>query len=292
MPLLASLLLLAGAPIADDPLTRPIATDQAAEWLTPQPPLRLHGDSYLVGFGGLNVVVIHTTKGLIVIDAALPQAVPAIEANIRALGFRTADIRYMLSTEPHYDHAGGIPALARDSGATVIAGAAAVPALRSGRNAADDPQSSFETSAPPVRVVRGMRNGATIRLGETVVTARATPGHTAGSTSWTWRSCERGDCRTIVFASSMNPVSADGYRFGAHPAVVGQFRTSFAALRRMPCDILITAHPDQSGGTAKRAALQAGAGANPFIDPAACKTYAARYEAALDARLAKEKAGR
>ena len=96
-------MLLAGAAAPDDPLLRPIAPDHARQWLTPQAPARLYGGTYLVGFGGLSVALIRTRAGLILIDGAVPQAVPDIEAHIRALGFSIRDVKLILSTEPHYD---------------------------------------------------------------------------------------------------------------------------------------------------------------------------------------------
>jgi metallo-beta-lactamase class B len=274
-----------------DPLLRPIEPVAASRWLVKQPPLHIYGNTYLVGFGGLNVGLIKTRAGLILIDGALPQGVKAIEANIRALGFRVRDIRYILSTEPHFDHASGIGALARDSGAIVIAGKAAVRALQTGRPSADDPQFGYHMAYRGLGRVRG---GAQIRLGGVTVTALATPGHTPGSTSWSWQSCERGDCKAVVFASSLNPISAEGYRFTdpAHQALADGFRRSIDKLQSTPCDMLITAHPDQSGGDRKAAELRAGAEPNPFIDANACRTYAAQFERLFDRRIADEKAGR
>ncbi len=93
---------------ADDPLTRPISPDYAQRWLMPLPPARIFGNTHFVGFAGLGVVLIRTSDGLILIDGAVPQAVRDVEANIRSLGFRVEDIRYILTTEPHWDHAGGV----------------------------------------------------------------------------------------------------------------------------------------------------------------------------------------
>jgi metallo-beta-lactamase class B len=278
-------------PVAD-PLLRPIEPVAASRWLIDQPPLHIYGNTYLVGFGGLNVGLIKTKAGLILIDGSLPQGVKAVEAHIKALGFRVQDIRYILSTEPHFDHASGIGALARDSHAIVIAGKAAVRPLETGVPSPDDPQAGYRARYHGVGPVRGVRDGEKIMLGGVTVTAVATPGHTPGSTSWTWQSCERGDCKAMVFSASLNPISAPGYLFtaSAHLSELEGFRHSFAAMKALPCDVLISAHPDQSGGDEKVAKLRASAEPNPFVDPNACRAFAARFEELLDQRIADEKA--
>jgi metallo-beta-lactamase class B len=265
-------------PGADDPLTRPIAVEQAKDWLRPAPPVRVFGNTWLVGFGGLSVALIDTGDGLILIDGALPQAEPAILANVRKLGFDPRRIRYILSTEPHFDHAGGLAALVRDTGATVVASARGAEGLRSGRLAADDPQVGYGSRFPPVPAVRTIRDGDTLRLGQTIVTAHATPGHTTGSMSWSWRACERGTCKTIVFASSLNPVSTDDYRYTAHPGIVAALRRGQATMAALPCDRLITAHADQDGATDRFRTA-----------PGACRAYARASAAKLDRRLREER---
>ncbi|MBN8818323.1 MAG: subclass B3 metallo-beta-lactamase [Sphingomonas sp.] len=290
-------LLLSGAqagsrPAQDDPLLRPIEPDYARRWLDPAPPVRVFGNSYMVGFSGLGVGLIRTSKGLILLDGAVPQAVRDVEANLRKLGFRIQDVKFILSTEPHYDHAGGLAALARDSGATVLASAAAAKALAAGRTEADDPQHAILVPFPAVKRLRAVRDGEQIRLGDTVVTAVATPGHTAGSMSWRWRSCEGTRCLNVVFGSSVTAVSADDYRFTDHPAVVAPFRTTFTRFRVMPCDILLNTHPNYFGGDEKVSQILRRRVPNPFVDAKACRTYADKAEAALDERLAKEKAAR
>jgi metallo-beta-lactamase class B len=262
----------------DDPLLRPIAPNSSKRWLTPQEPSRLFGQTYLVGFGGLSVALIRTSAGLILIDGAVPQAVPDIEAHIAMLGFSIKQVKLILSSEPHFDHASGIPALARDSGATVVASAAGAAVLRTGGGDPNDPQAAWLKRFPPVAKLRTVRNGEAIRLGDTVITARATPGHTMGSMSWNWRSCEERRCKTVVFASSLNPVAADGWRFSdpAHRPFVTALRNSFAKVRAMPCDILISAHPDQAS------APQSGS------DTGACRRYTERPAAALEQKLRDE----
>lgn len=269
---------------ADDSLTRPMAVERAKEWLAPLPPERIFGTSYLVGFGGLSVALIDTGAGLVLIDGALPQAAPAILANVRKLGFDPKDIKFILSTEPHYDHGGGLAALARDTGATVVASARGAEGLRAGALAKDDPQLGYGGSWPAVTRLRVMKDGEVLKLGRAAITARATPGHTMGSMSWSWQACAGDDadkkCKAIVFASSLNPVSADDYRYSAPSSapIVKAFEASYRKMDAMPCDILISAHPDN-------------AGSGRFNDkPGACRAYVDRSRTLLAKRLANEKA--
>ncbi len=266
---------------ADDPLTRPIAASRAAEWLAPAPPEKIFGTSYLVGFGGLSVALIDTGDGLVLVDGALPQAAPAILANVRALGFDPKDIKYILSTEPHYDHGGGLAALARDSGATVVASARGAEGLRAGAMAADDPQLAYGGTWPGVDRLRVVKDGEVLALGKIAITARATPGHTMGSMSWSWPACEGKICKQIVFASSLNPVTADGYRYtsAAGAPFVAGFEKSYRKMNALKCDILISAHPDNAGEGRYNA------------KPGACRAYAERSRGLLAKRLADERAG-
>lgn len=273
-----------------DPLRTPIAADFARRWLTEQPPVRVFGNTYLVGFSGMTVGLIDTGEGLIVIDAALPQAVDSIEANIRKLGFKLKDVRWILSTEPHYDHASGLAALARDTGATVVASPQAAEVLRHGGVDPVDPQSRWLQAFPAVTRLKILTDGQTLKLGGTTITAHATAGHTAGSMSWSWRACQGRDCRGVVFASSLNPVSTDDYRFTdpGHAAVVASYRKTFGVVRQLPCDILLTPHPEQGGLDLRMAAYRAGGGFKAFVDPGACRAYVEKFEQKLNARLAKE----
>lgn len=270
-----------------DPLTTPISSPYAAQWLRPVAPVRLHGDTYYVGFGGLSIVLIRTSAGLLLIDGALPQSVAALEANLRQLGFDIKDVRAIFNTEAHFDHSGGIAALARDSGADIMASASGAEALRRGRVSGDDPQSGEIDDFPAIARVRAMSDGESWTLGGTTITAHATPGHTAGSMSWSWVSCEASRCVNVVFGASLNAVAGAAYRFGdaAHRLALMNFRKSITRFGELPCDILVTAHPDHSGFENKLAS-------GTFVDPQACRTYALKYAAKLEARLAKEAAAK
>ncbi|MBG6221922.1 MULTISPECIES: subclass B3 metallo-beta-lactamase [unclassified Janthinobacterium] len=281
---------------AIDPLTQPIASPYAAQWNRAQQPARIHGDTYYVGVGGLSVVLIDTRDGLILIDGALPQSVDAIKEHILELGFRLQDIKFILNTEAHFDHSGGIAALARDSGAQVVASPLGAQALRAGAVLAEDPQAGEIDAMPAVENVREIADGEILQLGEVSITARYTPGHTPGSTSWTWVSCEdaqRKECLNMVFGASLTPVAADDFHYLAderHADLTPAFRRVMQDFARLPCDILISAHPDHSDGERKLTQLLEGITPNPFIDVQACSNYAAKNEAKLDARIAQEKA--
>ena len=133
---------------------------------------------------------------------------------------------------------------------------------------------------------RIVRDGEEVRLGNIMLTAMATPGHTAGALSWRWVSCDGGVCRTIVYADSLSPISRDDYKFSAHPQYLAAYRAAIAKIAASPCEILVTPHPSASA-MKERFAL-----GEPLLDANACKTFAADRTKALDERLAKEAAGK
>lgn len=271
----------------------PSVCDNCAEWNQPRTPFRIYGNTYYVGPVGVSSVLIKSNDGLILVDGALPQSAPLIDAGIRALGFRTEDVRLIVNGHAHYDHAGGIGALQRFSGATVAAGIAGVRALEAGKPTPDDPQVKYSNSAfPAVAHVRGVRDGEVLHVGDVALTAHLTPGHTPGSTTWTWRACEASRCLDVVYADSISAVSFPGFRFtgdATHPSLVPTLRASIAKLAALPCDIMIGAHPfvgDLDGKITRRA--EHPDAPNPFIDPNACRSAAADFSKGLDARVAEE----
>jgi metallo-beta-lactamase class B len=244
---------------------------------------------------GLSSVLIASDKGLILLDGGLPQSAPLIDASIRKLGFRTEDIRLIVNSHAHYDHAGGIAALQLASGAVVAASASGARAIQSGEPPADDPQYALGREAnrfPPVKRVKVVADGETLRVGELAVTAHLTPGHTPGSTTWTWRSCEGSRCLDLVYADSLNPVSAPGFRFTGdptHPSIDAVFRRSISTVERLPCDILLAVHPSFAGMDEKLRRRREQPGSEPFVDRGACRSYASDAGKRLDLRVAEER---
>jgi metallo-beta-lactamase class B len=277
-------------PIAEDP---PIRCDSCAAWNRPGRSFRIFGNTYYVGTAELSAILIAGKDGLILLDGGLPQSAGQIAKNVTELGFRVEDIELIVNSHAHFDHAGGIAALQRASGATVAASASGASALMRGGPTEDDPQFAFreteDNGFPRVPKVRSVANGETLRVGELAITAQLTPGHTPGSTTWTWRSCEGQRCLDIVYADSLSPVAAPGFKF-IDRGYADTFARSIAKIEKLPCDVLLTPHPwgFDLNGKLKRRGEQPDV--NPFIQSGACKAYATSARQSLQRRLEEERA--
>ena len=270
--------------------------DSCEDWNQPQAPFKIFGNTWYVGTTGLSSILVTSQAGHVLLDGALPQSARSIQANIEALGFRMADVKLILNSHEHWDHAGGIAALQRASGAEVAASPAAARALREGTVGRDDPQfdAASPVHIPEVPQVGDVADRETVKVGGIVMTAHATPGHTPGSTTWSWTSCEAGECRNVVYADSLNPVSLGDFRFSGgrfsgdegRPDVSGQFVASIASVAALPCDIVLSVHPGMTDMFEKLAARTAEK--NTFVDPSGCKAYASAADERLRARLEKE----
>lgn len=263
-------------------------------WNAAQSPFRIYGNTWYVGPHGLTAILITSDAGHILIDGSLPESAAQIASHIRSIGFRVEDVKLILNTHVHFDHAGGIAELQRLSGARVVASEWSAAVLRKGGLAADDPQFGIIAPILPVTRVETLRDGEVLRVGPLEVTAHLTPGHTPGGTSWTWKSCEKDHCLAFVYADSLSPVSADGYRFSDHPQLLQGFDRTYSLLRTTPCDILLTTHPDASAfwdrlEARQRNASQNPPAADPMVDTAACRQLADRASAQLAKRLAEER---
>lgn len=248
-----SVLLLASIPIAAGAVT-PLPADQVPfkcthcdAWNQPVKPYRLSENSWYVGAKGLSSVLVVDEAGLVLVDGGLPQSAARILANVREAGFNPADIRWILNSHAHFDHAGGIAALARITGARVAAGREGVIALTRGPYSPGDPQAGFGEGSryPSVSSVLAVDDGDVITVGQTRITAVASPGHAPGGMSWTWQSCDAQKCRDVVYLDSLNAVSAEGYRFRDHPETLASLEASIDRLAGLPCDVAIAAHPEQ-----------------------------------------------
>jgi metallo-beta-lactamase class B len=255
-----------------------------AAWNKPHQPFQVIGNVYYVGTAGVSAFLIRTPAGDILTDGGLPESAPLIEKNIRALGVKLSDIKILLNSHAHFDHAGGLAALKRATGAKLYASAADKPFLESGRITFGP---SVADPFPPVKVDKVIADGETISLGGATLTAHLTPGHTPGCTSWTMPVKDSGRTYQVMFFCSISVAGNPLTGTPAYPNIAQDYLSSFAKLANMRVDIFLAPHGAQFGMDAKLARVKPGA-ANPFFDPEELQHYLAGARTDYDAELAKQ----
>ena len=254
-------------------------------WTNPFPPFRIAGNLYYVGSEDLASYLIVTPQGDILINSSLESSVPLIRRSVETLGFKFSDIKILLISHAHYDHCAGSARIKQLTGARYYVMDADVSVVESGGktdfNYGADPAMRF----PPTHVDRVLHDGDTVRFGGSVLTARLTPGHTKGTTTWTMDETEAGRTLHVVIVGSPN-VNA-GYKLvgnKAYPHIAEDYRHSFQVLNSLPCDIFLGAHGAYFGLAAKYPRFKAG-DSNAFVDPASYKAWIADRERAFQAEL-------
>ena len=264
------------------------AAGSPASWSSPTPPFKIADNLYYVGTEGISVFLITTPKGHIVIDGAMPGSDKSIEASIKALGFKVSDVKILLNTHAHFDHAAGLAGLKRDTGARMIASAADRQALETGSYPGFEEIKALDFE--PVKVDQVIKDGGTVSLGGMVLTAHLTPGHTAGCTTWTFPVKADGKIRhALAYCSTSVALNrlVNSKRGPQYRGIFADYQASFAKLKTMKADIFLAPHNEQFGLDAKRAKLKVG-GPNPFIDPAELARAVAASEADFRSDLAKQ----
>lgn len=253
------------------------------EWDKRAEPFRVHGDTYHVGTCGISAIFVAGPQGHVLLDTGTREGSRVALDNIRLLGFRPENIVAILTSHEHFDHVGGAWWVHQNSGATVYTSPEAQAVISTGEDNPDDPQYGMHAPmhAMPAGSVRTIEPGEPVKIAGLTFMPVATPGHTPGALSWQWESCDGADCKTIVFADSLSPVSSDSYRFSDHPRYIVNYRAGLDRLAALDCDILLTPHPSASGMRDKL--LVADLAAEPR-----CDKYARGIEERLDQRLAQE----
>jgi len=284
--LLGTVLLAACGPRALEP-DEDINCDNCAGWNEPQDPFRIHGNTWYVGTQGLSVLLIETDDGLILIDGGLPQSAALIDASIQELGFDTRNVKAILVSHAHFDHAGGLAALQLLTGATVFTSQAGRETLVAGHLYPGDPQYVADLEQgkfPAVRQVVAVGDGEVVTVGSVDVKAVYTPGHAPGGTTWAWQSCALNVCYDVVYADSMSAVSAEGFSF-TDSGVADKLVASAGVIADLDCDIMLSPHPFFFGMQDKLERLDEG---NPFVNNVACLLYADTSLQWLERRLEAE----
>lgn len=256
-----------------------------SDWDDPFPPHRIADNLYYVGSKGLATYLITTGQGHILINSSFERTVAIIRGNVEKLGFKFSDIKILLASHAHSDHVEGHALIKELTGARVevMEGDAKVIAT-GGRG-----QYLYKQLWKPCTIDRVLKDGDTVTLGEATLTARLTPGHTRGCTTWTMQAADGGKSWNVVIIGSpnVNP----GYQLvnnADYPEIAEDFTKTFRLLKALPCDIFLGAHGNYYGMDAKFARLQADPKTNPFVDPEGYRAYVEDRDKAFRETLQKQ----
>ncbi|WP_105103295.1 subclass B3 metallo-beta-lactamase [Microbulbifer pacificus] len=248
-------------------------------WRTPVEPLQIAEHTWQIGTEELSALLVMTNAGAVLIDGGMPQAAEHLLENMRKLGLQPGDLQWILLSHGHADHAGPLAAVKRATGAKIAANAETAHLLANG--GAGDIHFGDGLMFPPVTVDRYLMDGETIPLGELQLKVHFIPGHTPGSVAWTWHDRHQGKAIDVAYVDSL---TAPGYQLldnPRYPNLVQDFRFTFAKVRDLPCDLLLTPHPGASGWVYTDKAKQ-----ERVMD---CKDYAVQAQRKLDEQLEEQR---
>ena len=263
------------------------STGDPPVWFEPFPAHRIIGNLYYVGSKDLATYLITTPQGHILINSGFDRTVPLIQKSVQSLGFKMSDVKYLLASHAHSDHVAGMAKLKQLTGAKVLIMKGDDQVLASGGKG----QYLYTDSRwQPCPVDRVLSDGDTITLGGMTLTARLTPGHTRGCTTWTFPVTDAGKTYNVVIVGSpnINP----GYRLvnnPDYPAIADDYAKTFAVLQSLGCDVFLGAHGAYYDMIEKYNQSKAGAASNPFVDPSGYQKFVAEKSAAFRETLRRQR---
>jgi metallo-beta-lactamase class B len=270
----------------------PLAAFDQSAWTRPFPPHHIAGNLYYVGSEDLASYLIATPQGLILINSSLEASVPLIQQSVEKLGFHFSDIKILLISHAHFDHCAGSAAIQRLTGAKYYVMDADKGVVTSGGKLDFQYGADKSMRFPVARVDRVLHDGDKVRLGNVVLVAHLTAGHTKGTTTWTMDETEGGKALHVVIVGSpnVNP----GYKLvgnKAYPQIAADYEHGFEVLKSLPCDIFLGAHGGYYG-LEKKYERWKGGDRDAFIDPAGYRSYIANREQTFEVELKRQQAGR
>jgi metallo-beta-lactamase class B len=257
------------------------------KWNKPVTPFRILGNLYYVGATEVCSYLIATPEGHFVLDGGFSETAPQIERNITELGFKLKDVKFLINSHAHYDHAGGLANLKKVTGARFVASEADAPLLRSGGHG--DFRFGDTLPFPPIESDRIVHDGESIQLGQQTMTAHLTPGHTKGTTTWTTKIHDGNKVHDVVLVGGQSSLDYKFVGQESYPGITNDFEKSFALLKRLPCDIFLGPHGSFFHLEEKHERLRHGE-TNAFIDPEGYKTYLRESEKDFREKVAQQKA--
>jgi metallo-beta-lactamase class B len=282
IPLLLALLAVSSTCIAAEPVLPQLEAYRTREsWRQPIAPFQIADRTWYIGTTGLSALLVRTDDGAVLVDGGMPQAADMLLRHMAELGVAPGDVKLILHSHAHGDHAGPLAAIKRATGAHLVSNAESAALLA--RGGTDDIHYGDDIVFPPVQADRLLMDGEIVEHGGVRFKIHFTPAHTPGSMSWTWTDTRDGQPLRIAYADSL---SAPSYRLldnPRYPNIVEDYRKGFAAVRALPCDLLITPHPDGSGWTPDDTTQR-----QP--QPVSCRDYADAAERAFDKQLEAQQA--
>ena len=253
-------------------------------WSAPHAPYQITDNIYAVGTAGIGVYLITTPKGHILLDASTEQGANVVEANIKSLGFKLTDIRYLIENHAHSDHVGGLAQLKKSTGAKFVASQGDRYSLEHGML---DSETNWEDKFTPVKLDKIIADGEKISLGEVQLQAVLTPGHTKGCTSWFMQSPDNGAVRKVAFVCSLTTAGNKLVNNKIYPQIADDFRNTFAKLKTQKADLLLIGHPDLANLEGKSIAKKNGK-TDAFVDSTELQKFIKTFEDKFEKELVRQ----
>ena len=262
------------------------ADERDRNWNKPIQPVRIAGNLYYVGANEITSYLITTPEGHFLLDGGFVETAPLIQRNIEQLGFKLSDVKILLNSHAHFDHAGGLAELKKVTGAKFVASEGDAELLRHGGHG--DFRFGDRLAFPPIVPDRVIHDGETVELGDQVMTAHLTPGHTKGDTTWSARIRDGSKTYDVVFVGSQSSLDYKFIGEESYPGILSDFEKSFATLNRLPCDIFLASHGNFFDLMEKHERVLRGE-SNVFVDPDGYRNYLRESEKDFRDKLAKQK---
>ena len=264
------------------------AGGMAQEGDKPFPAHRVAGNLYYVGSTNYASYLVTTRDGHILINSSFESTVPWIRASVEKLGFRFQDVKILLTSHAHADHVAGNFLVQELTGAKAMVMAGDEELVRSGGR--NDFHYGDSAAFKPSRVDHVLRDGEEVKLGDAVLTAHLTPGHTKGCTTWTMKVKDGGQTydAVIIGSPNVNP----GYKLVGntkYPGIAEDFARTFRVLKSLHCDIFLGAHGNYYGMEEKYGRRESRPPRNVFVDPEGYRAYVESKEKAYLAELARQR---
>ena len=258
-----------------------------SDFLAPFPAHHVIGNLYFVGSKSLGIYLVTTPQGHILINAGLEDSVPMIQQSVEKLGFRFSDIKILLICHAHYDHDAGAARIQQLTGAKYMVMDADVPVVESGGKKDFFYSQTPGMQYPATKVDRILHNGDIVTLGDAVLTAHLTPGHTKGCTTWTMKVNEVGKSYDVVIVGGTTV--NEGYKLvnnATYPQIASDYKKTFDMLRSLHCDVFLGAHGSYYDLESKYPRMTKDP--NPFVDPKGYREFVDDREQAFRTELARQ----